>query len=59
MSITTNAALQGAVMGMQKAPTTLRDAREVQESSGLVTPFTDRQHLVSKPARDVLEMRHT
>ena len=54
-----NAALQGAVMGMQNALTTLRDAREVQESSGLVTPFAERQRLVSKPAWDVLEKRYT
>jgi len=54
-----NAALQGAVMGMQKALTTLRDAREVQESSGLVTPFAERQRLVGKPAWDALEKRYT
>ena len=54
-----NAALQGAVMGMQKALTQLRDAREVQESSGLVTPFAERQRLVGKPAWDALEKRYT
>ena len=54
-----NAALQGAVMGMQKALTQLRDAREVQESSGLVTPFAERQRLVGKPAWDALEARYT
>jgi 2-methylisocitrate lyase-like PEP mutase family enzyme len=54
-----NAALQGAVMGMQKALATLRDAREVQESSGLVTPFAERQRLVGKPAWDALEKRYT
>ncbi|MFN3377591.1 MAG: oxaloacetate decarboxylase [Burkholderiaceae bacterium] len=50
-----NAALQGAVMGMQKALATLRDEREIQESSGLVTPFAERQRLVEKPAWDALE----
>lgn len=54
-----NAALQGAVMGMQKALTVLRDEREVQESSGLVTPFAERQRLVGKPAWDALEQRYT
>ena len=54
-----NAALQGAVMGMQKALTTLRDAKEVQESSGLVTPFAERQRLVSKHEWDALEKRYT
>ncbi|MDD0816656.1 isocitrate lyase/PEP mutase family protein [Curvibacter sp. HBC28] len=52
-----NAALQGAVAGMQKALTVLRDAKEVQESSGLVTPFAERQRLVGKPAWDALEQR--
>ncbi len=54
-----NAALQGAVMGMQKALTQLRDAREVQESSGLVTPFAERQRLVGKSEWDALEQRYT
>ena len=54
-----NAALQGAVMGMQKTLTTLRDAKEVQESSGLVTPFAERQRLVSKHEWDALEKRYT
>lgn len=54
-----NAALQGAVMGMQKTLTTLRDAKEVREDSGLVTPFAERQRLVNKPAWDALEQRYT
>ena len=54
-----NAALQGAVAGMQKALTVLRDEKEVQESSGLVTPFAERQRLVSKPEWDALEKRYT
>jgi 2-methylisocitrate lyase-like PEP mutase family enzyme len=52
-----NAALQGAVAGMQKALTVLRDEKEVQESSGLVTPFAERQRLVGKPDWDALEKR--
>ena len=54
-----NAALQGAVAGMQKALTVLRDAKEVQEASGLVAPFAERQRLVGKPAWDALERRYT
>ncbi|QEA13503.1 isocitrate lyase/PEP mutase family protein [Comamonas flocculans] len=53
-----NAALQGAVMGMQKALRVLRDERELQETSGLVTPFAERQRLVGKPAWDALEQRY-
>lgn len=54
-----NAALQGAVAGMQKALTVLRDEKEVQESSGLVAPFAERQRLVGKPEWDALEKRYT
>ena len=54
-----NAALQGAVMGMQKALTALRDDKELLESSGLVTPFAERQRLVGKPDWDALEKRYT
>ena len=54
-----NAALQGAVMGMQKTLTTLRDAQEVREDSGLVTPFAERQRLVGKGEWDALEQRYT
>ncbi len=53
-----NAALQGAVMGMQKTLTTLRDAKEVREDSGLVTPFAERQRLVGKGEWDALEKRY-
>lgn len=54
-----NAALQGAVAGMQKALTVLRDEKEVQESSGLVATFAERQRLVGKPEWDALEKRYT
>uniref|UniRef100_UPI000D367586 isocitrate lyase/PEP mutase family protein n=1 Tax=unclassified Variovorax TaxID=663243 RepID=UPI000D367586 len=54
-----NAALQGAVAGMQKALTVLRDEKEVQESSGLVATFAERQRLVNKPEWDALAQRYT
>ena len=54
-----NAALQGAVMGMQTALGVLRDDKEILESSGLVTPFAERQRLVGKPGWDSLEQRYT
>lgn len=54
-----NAALQGALTGMQKALAVLRDEKEVQESSGLVTSFAERQRLVDKPHWDKLEKRYS
>nr|WP_060984075.1 isocitrate lyase/PEP mutase family protein [uncultured Acidovorax sp.] len=54
-----NAALQGAVMGMQKALAALRDDKQVLEDSGLVTPFAERQRLVGKSGWDALEKRYT
>ena len=40
---------------MQQALTALRDTGQVLESSGLVTPFAERQRLVGKPRWDALE----
>jgi 2-methylisocitrate lyase-like PEP mutase family enzyme len=54
-----NAALQGAVAGMQKALTVLRDTRRLDEDPALVVPFAERQRLVGKPEWDVLERRYT
>jgi 2-methylisocitrate lyase-like PEP mutase family enzyme len=53
-----NAALQGALAGMQRALTVLLDEKEVKESSGLVTPFAERQRLVGKPEWDALDERY-
>lgn len=50
-----NAALQGAVAGMQKCLTLLRDARQVQEAPGIVASFEERQRLVNKAFWDALE----
>ncbi len=54
-----NAALQGAVAGMQNTLTVLRDQKAVQESNGWVATFAERQRLVGKPAWDALEKRFT
>ena len=54
-----NAALQGALAGMQKALTVLRDTRRIDEDPTLVAPFAERQRLVGKPDWDALEKRYT
>ncbi len=53
-----NAALQGAVAGMQKALTVLRDEKEIKENPALVAPFAERQRLVGKPEWDALEKKY-
>lgn len=53
-----NAALQGAVAGMQKALTVLRETRRVDEDPALIAPFAERQRLVGKPHWDALEARY-
>jgi 2-methylisocitrate lyase-like PEP mutase family enzyme len=54
-----NAALQGALAGMQKALTVLRDTKRIDEDPSLVAPFAERQRLVGKPAWDVLEKKYS
>jgi 2-methylisocitrate lyase-like PEP mutase family enzyme len=54
-----NAALQGAVAGMQRALTVLRDTKRLDEDPALVASFAERQRLVGKPAWDELERRYT
>lgn len=53
-----NAALQGAVVGMQKCLTLLRDDHQVQEDPTIVAPFAERQRLVNKTFWDQLEQRY-
>ncbi len=53
-----NAALQGAVAGMQKALTVLRETKRIDEDPALVVPFAERQRLVRKPEMDALEKRY-
>jgi len=54
-----NAALQGALAGMQRALTVLRDTKRIDEDPVLVAPFKERQRLVGKPEWDALEKRYT
>jgi 2-methylisocitrate lyase-like PEP mutase family enzyme len=53
-----NAALQGAVAGMQKCLTLLRDEHKVDEDPAIVAPFLERQRLVNKDFWDELERRY-
>jgi len=53
-----NAALQGAVLGMQKALSTLRRDGKLDEDPALLAPFKERQRLVSKDLYDELEQRY-
>lgn len=54
-----NAALQGAVAGMQKALGVLKTQRRIDEDPNLVIPFAERQRLVGKPEWDALEKKYT
>lgn len=54
-----NAALQGAVAGMQKALTVLKQTQRIDEDPALVVPFAERQRLVNKAEWDALEQRYT
>jgi 2-methylisocitrate lyase-like PEP mutase family enzyme len=51
-----NAALQGAVQGMQSTLATLKDKGILDERG--VTSFAERQRLVDKQAFDLLEARY-
>jgi 2-methylisocitrate lyase-like PEP mutase family enzyme len=53
-----NAALQGALAGMQRALGRLRDTGRLDEAEGLVASFAERQRLVRKGAYDALEARY-
>jgi 2-methylisocitrate lyase-like PEP mutase family enzyme len=53
-----NAALQGAVAGMQRVLRQLHATRRVDEDPALVASFAERQRLVGKPAWDELEKRY-
>jgi len=53
-----NAALQGAVQGMTQALQALQGDGKLEESSGLVATFAERQALVRKDEFDALERRY-
>lgn len=53
-----NAALQGAVLGMQRALGTLRQHGRLDEDASLVAPFSERQRLVNKPLYDELDREY-
>jgi 2-methylisocitrate lyase-like PEP mutase family enzyme len=54
-----NAALQGAVAGMTRALTVLRDTKRLDEDPALVASFAERQRLVGKPEWDELDRRYS
>jgi 2-methylisocitrate lyase-like PEP mutase family enzyme len=53
-----NAALQGAVLGMQKALAVLREEGKIDEDPALLVPFAERQRLVDKPLYDRLDKKY-
>ncbi len=53
-----NAALQGAVNGMQKALRSLHESGTLDEAGGLIATFAERQRLVDKPGFDALEKKY-
>jgi 2-methylisocitrate lyase-like PEP mutase family enzyme len=53
-----NAALQGAVLGMTAALTRLRDTGRLDEDSGLVATFAQRQRLVQKDLLDGIALSY-
>ncbi|MFT4102097.1 MAG: oxaloacetate decarboxylase, partial [Burkholderiaceae bacterium] len=53
-----NAALQGAVRGMQAALAELHDTGLLDENPALVAPFAERQRLVDKARFDALDQRY-
>ena len=54
-----NAALQGAIAGMQAALSELRARRFLDESGGKIASFAERQRLVQKPLFDELERKYS
>jgi 2-methylisocitrate lyase-like PEP mutase family enzyme len=53
-----NAALQGAVLGMQRALATLRASGRLDEDTSVVAPFSERQRLVNKAFYDQLDREY-
>jgi hypothetical protein len=53
-----NTALQGAVLGMQRALGELQAKGILREDPSLVIPFMERQRLVDKPRFDAMEKQY-
>jgi hypothetical protein len=53
-----NAALQGAITGMQRTLLELKSRGRLDEDSSLVASFRERQRLVQKPLFDELDLRY-
>ena len=53
-----NAALQGAIVGMQRALSTLRERGALEEAGGLLASFAERQRLIDKQHYNELEARY-
>jgi 2-methylisocitrate lyase-like PEP mutase family enzyme len=53
-----NAALHGAILGMQNALGALREHGRLDENSGLAASFSERQRLVDKPRFDAMERKY-
>jgi 2-methylisocitrate lyase-like PEP mutase family enzyme len=54
-----NVALQGAIAGMQAALKHLQANGRMDEASGMIASFAERQRLVQKPLFDELERKYT
>jgi 2-methylisocitrate lyase-like PEP mutase family enzyme len=54
-----NAALQGAMLGMQRSLGALKMDRRLDEDPALVVPFKERQRLVDKAFHDCLERKYS
>jgi 2-methylisocitrate lyase-like PEP mutase family enzyme len=54
-----NAALQGAILGMQNALEHLHEHKLITEQDGIVAGFAERQRLVGKDAIDALEAKYS
>lgn len=59
MVLYANAALQGAIAGMQGALSELKARGVLDESSGKIASFAERQRLVQKPLFDELERKYS
>jgi 2-methylisocitrate lyase-like PEP mutase family enzyme len=53
-----NAALQGAILGMQNALRELKERGRLYESNTTLVSFAERQRLVQKPECDEMEQRY-